>query len=230
MWVDATSSAQARRVGRCCALVLGFGLLALTQVASAEESFEFDIPAQPLAGALEAYGNITGRDVLFNSNLTVDRRSSAVRGTHTPDAALSSLLQGTGLAAQYATRNSFVLLAAPADTVADPRGAVTQYYGRIQLSLQRALCASSEARPGGYRIAMRLWIDAAGNVSEYERLGSTGTSRIDEGIDRTMRGLRVGEPPPATLGQPVSIVIQPDAPGVTMGCERPAIGRSGVAP
>lgn len=220
----------------CRALVLGLGLVlaAHTVVArlaiAQEQRMDFDIPAQPLASALEQYSNITGRNALYNSNLMIGRRSTAVQGQIPPDAALTTLLEGTGLSVGHATPSSFVLLPAPVTVATVPTAAVTQYYGRIQASLQKALCADGDARPGGYRIALRLWIDSVGNVTRFERLGSSGASSLDDGIDRTLRRLQIGTSPPAGLGQPVSIVVLRQAPGVTMGCESLAIRRARAAP
>lgn len=209
----------------CRSLAFGLGLVLVGHIVFArfaigqEQRVDFDIPAQPLASALEQYSNITGRNALYHSNLMVGRRSTAVHGPVLPDAALTTLLEGTGLSVSHATPSSFVLLPTPVIAATVPTAAVTQYYGRIQASLQKALCADGDARPGGYRIALRLWIDSVGNVTRFERLGSSGTSSLDDGIDRTLRHLQIGMSPPAGLGQPVSIVILPQAPGVTMGCE-----------
>ena len=77
---------------------------------------EFDIPAQRLADALRAYSEATGRDVIAASQLLEGRRSSAVRGRLSPDAALTRLLAGTGLVAERVD-NTLVLRvkSAPAD-------------------------------------------------------------------------------------------------------------------
>ncbi|WP_210251891.1 STN domain-containing protein [Hyphomicrobium album] len=184
-----------------------------------EPNLPFDIPAQPLEAALEAYGNATGRDALYKSDLTSGRRSTAVRGTLPPEAALLALLKGTGLVVSHSTSASFVLLPAPARLTASPPAGVGEFYGNLQTTLQNALCADDAARPGTYRVALRLWIDAAGDIANFERLGTTGTKRIDSAIDRNLRGLRVGSPPPSDLKQPTTVVVLPRAPGVTMGCE-----------
>ena len=190
----------------------------------------FDIPAQPLEMALERYGSITGRDAIYKSSLMTDRRSMAVEGQFSPDAALTKLLEGTGLSAAYASPKSFVLLpvSVPATTV--PSATLSQFYGQIQISLRKTLCADREARPGGYRIAVRLWLDAIGDVTQYERMSSTGSSRLDESIDQAMRHLQIGMQPPLGLGQPVSIVIKPQAPGVTMTCDELEILHAETAP
>ncbi|MDQ8727794.1 TonB C-terminal domain-containing protein [Bradyrhizobium sp. LHD-71] len=229
---DAPLAAQARCGQQCRALIVGlaltFGLAlaCLAQVALAQERrFDFDIPAQPLANALELYGEVTGRNALYNSNLTVGRRSRTVSGQLSSGDALAILLEGSGLTAGHVTHDSFVLLPAAAPVAAVQSYTVTQYFGRIQASLQKTLCADSEARPGGYRVAVRLWIDAAGDVNQYERIGSTGAPRADESIDRTLRRLRIGGPRPADMAQPVSIVIVPQTSGLTMGCDQLANGR-----
>src|ERR1700737_4775934 len=60
----------------------------------AVEQMEFHIPAQPLASALQAYGQRTGIQVLYESNSAVGRSSAAVNGNFKPDAALDLLLTG----------------------------------------------------------------------------------------------------------------------------------------
>lgn len=57
----------------------------------------FDIPAQPLATALAAFGQQSGLQVSAQAPLIEGRTSSAVRGALSPMQALSQLLAGTGL-------------------------------------------------------------------------------------------------------------------------------------
>jgi Secretin and TonB N terminus short domain len=179
--------------------------------------FSFAISAQPLAAALEQYSAVTGRDVLYNSNLAIGRQSNGAHGRQSADTALGALLEGTGLSAQRIAQESFVL--APISSAMDSSTpvAVSDYYGRIQISLRTALCGDSLARPGSYRIAMRFRITDDGSVMHYEQFGSGGSADIDEAIRRTVSHLRIGAQPPASLGQPVVIVILPQAPGLT-GC------------
>ena len=76
--------------------------------------FAFDIPAQPLQAALEQYSNVTGGSVVYRAALTVGRRSAAVKGIHTPEAALRMLIEGSGLVAEYTATNAVVLQPEPA--------------------------------------------------------------------------------------------------------------------
>jgi hypothetical protein len=128
-------------------------------------------------------------------------------------------LEGTGLSARYETSGSYVLQATP--LAADPPLPlhVARYYARVQTALRTALCADNHVRPGNYRVAVRLWINAAGGVLRHERLGSAGEPSLDEELDRKLHNLRIGAPPPASLAQPTTIVILPQADGTTMGCD-----------
>ena len=214
-------------LGRMLIFVLGITLS--VRAAFAEDVLlDFNIPAQPLPRALEEYGEITGRNILYSSNLMTGRRVAAVQGRLSPDAALTRLLDGTRLSAVRTTATSFTLVSVPVGRVALPQSAVTDYYGKIQVSLHNALCGAGAARPGNYRIGMRLWIDSAGSVTRYERLNSTGGSDIDAGIDEALQHLKMEARPPAELAQPVSVVIIPKGSGVTMSCAEPNSGHAGV--
>jgi hypothetical protein len=212
--------AQARRAGLFGLLLFGLGALIHTSTALAQEPhLVFNIPAQALETALEAYGGISGRDVLYHSNLAIGRRSNAVLGRLPPDTALTILLEGTGLSARYETSGSYVLQATPsaADPPLPPH--VGQYYARIQAALRTALCIDNQVRPGTYRVAVRLWIDSAGSVLRHERLSSAGEPSLNDGIDRKLRNLHIGASPPTSLAQPLTIVILPQADGTTVGCD-----------
>jgi TonB family protein len=191
----------------------------------------FDIPAQPLASALEAYSITAGREVVYNGNLAIGRQSSSVEGVFTPEAALQELLEGTGLSPRYMAADAFVL----APSVPDPRLVntapsveVASYYGRIQASLKHAFCANSRTQPGNYRVAVSFWIGSSGTVSRAELLGSTGDRDLDATIERTIRSLAVGAGPPQGFAQPVTLMVDPQSPTMTRDCQalRPVGARS----
>lgn len=212
-------AARFRCLGWRLAMLLVVGMHVPSIAASHERKLSFDIPAQPLEKALEAYGNLTGRDALYKSDLIVGRRSTGVRGIFPPESALLTLLQGTGLVVRHSTRESFILLPGPSAQIGSHPPKVSEFYGRLQVSLRTALCADDDARPGNYRVALRLWIGAGGDVVRFERLGTAGTKRIDDSVDRSLRRLSISSPPPNSLAQPVTVVVVPQARGVTMGCD-----------
>jgi hypothetical protein len=188
-------------------------------------SIPFDIPSESLTSALEAYARISGREVLYDGTLATGHRSSKVEGVYAPAAALRMLLLGTGLSAQFKDTDFFVLVPTPpverqAGAEGGTRSAILlRYYGRLQASLRAAFCEDDAALPGRYRVAARLWIGPSGDVLRETRLASTGNARLDREIDKTLRSLRLDDPPPAGAAQPFTIVVMPSAPGVSPGCD-----------
>lgn len=67
------------------------------QRVQAERSFSFDIPAQSMKSALDAFVEITGWQLGYPSDLVADSTSAGVSGSMTAAEALSRLLSGSGL-------------------------------------------------------------------------------------------------------------------------------------
>jgi outer membrane receptor protein involved in Fe transport len=82
-----------------------------------------DIPAQPLALALEAFARQTGLQLVYVSEVVHDQRSRAVSSGLSASSALGRMLEGTGLRFEYLTPRSVHILAA---VVGPPKQAVTQ--------------------------------------------------------------------------------------------------------
>ncbi len=179
----------------------------------------FDLPAQRLEAALEAYSVASGWQVVYNASLAARRRSSDVKGEFTPDAALRTLLAGTGLMPQYKAADGAILVPDPMatlgpDEIADDVGpSLKNYYGLIQTGLKRAFCASRQIRTGAYRIALGFWIGPSGAVTRVTQLGSTGRADIDESFNRAVGSLSIGAAPPAGFNQPVVLLVTPDLVG-----------------
>jgi TonB family protein len=174
----------------------------------------FDLPAQPLAQALEQYSVLSGLQVVYDGSLTVGRTSTLVKATVTPETALRMLLNGTGLSPRYMATDGFVLIPGavapdpPVNSV--PPVVAGWYYGRIQSRLEQAFCSGNGIGSGGYRIALAVWIGPTGAVTRSVLLGSTGTPALDTAIDRTVRGLAIGAPPPNGFAQPVTLLVTPE--------------------
>jgi hypothetical protein len=228
MLQSARTATLSDRIGRP-ALALALAGMAATanpawaQNPPANATLEFNIPSQALSAALNRYGDATGREALYDTSIAAGQVSSDVQGVFTLNEALEKLLSGTGLAARFVAEDSFVLLPpSPADRQAPdaPSPAQQRYYGLIQVNLLDALCRSSGARPGRYRFVAVFWIGPDGTVQKSQRLGSAGTADADREIDATLRSVKFNEPPPAGFEQPVLILLVPQAPGVTLGCEQ----------
>lgn len=217
----------------CIAWMLAPALLAWAGTGAAPEASThlFDIPAQPLPQALQLYGETTGVAVLIDARMLGGLRSTAVSGRHAPLPALQMLLQGTGLTPRFVDGGGFTLVAGetPASSGAGPANAGTpsatdpaasrrRAARVIQQSLETALCGARATRPGGYRVALQLWLDPANHrVSRADVMESSGDPRRDAAIlqrldDLAMPGL------PADLPQPVTLLLLPHAAGRTPPC------------
>ncbi|MGO4712707.1 secretin and TonB N-terminal domain-containing protein [Bradyrhizobium sp. 2TAF24] len=199
-------------------LLIAMPALAVERSTASGDSTVYDIPAQDLARALNAYATASGLQVLYETALAAGRSSTAVKGRMTPDAALQLLLSGSGLVSRRTDVDAITLYAekppdaAPAPARPDPR-----FLGVLQGAVLGALCGTEETRPGTYRAALQLWITPAGAITRAALLGSTGDVRRDAALQRLLPGTVVGAPPPG-LGQPVTLVIGPRAGGARPEC------------
>ena len=222
------------------------GLLAAAAPARAQSAdgavLQFDIAAQSLGDALELYSRRTGIAVLMDQR-HAQRRSGAVRGAHAPGAALQLLLTGTGLQARQSDAQAVIVYAPasaadaaelpPAAVVAaaDIPGAqqggadVAAYASRLQHVLLGLLCRAAQTRPGGYRLALQLYLNRAGVVERVQLLDSTGLPARDTAIARLVLGMQVGAAPLPAMPQPVSILLLPEGPGAEVDCAARAPGR-----
>jgi iron complex outermembrane receptor protein len=97
--------------------------LALMMVAAAvavradEATKHFDIRAQPLSEALMAFGAQTGAIVMASSELTTGKISNPVTGQLTLQAALTRMLQGTGLNFETNANGTILILRTPLPAV-----------------------------------------------------------------------------------------------------------------
>ena len=83
-----------------------------------ERAKHFDIERQTLAGALSEFARQSDRQILFSTDAVSTKHSAGVKGDLEPEAALRSLLQGTGLTYRV-TRDSTILVVNPeSDTTA----------------------------------------------------------------------------------------------------------------
>lgn len=189
----------------------------------------FQIAAQPLAPALDAYAAATGLQVLYDGDLAAGRRSTAVTGVLMPDVALRVLLEGTGLTVLY-TENAFAIVPAPS-TRQDRPGPVRSnhlaFLALVQGTIERAFCQQAETMPGPYRVALQFRIGTSGEVLYPELLSSTGNPQRDRTIAELLRRLRVEQSPPPGMAQPFTMVISPRPPAQSGDC---GVGQSLPAP
>ena len=205
---------------------------------------QFDIAAQHLGDALDSYSRRTGIAVLMDQRYA-QRQSAAVRGAYAAGAALQALLEGTGLQSRRSDAQAVIVYApagaaaAAADlppaavvAAADIPGATqgggdhAAYVSRLQHVLLGLLCRAAQTRPGGYRLALQLYLNRAGIVDRVQLLDTTGLPARDKAIARLVLGMQVGAGPAPSMPQPVSILLLPEGPGSEVDCAAGAAGRN----
>lgn len=143
--------------------VLGSALLATTALAAgaivaptlaqAQEARSYDIPAGPLAVALNRFGEAANVEIIYDSALTNGLSSPGLKGSFSTAEALSRLLAGTGLAFRQNGTRAFTLERAPQS--AD---------GAIQLGPVRVEGDGSSGSSG--------YVSVTGDPAATERTGS----------------------------------------------------------
>ncbi len=206
-----------------------------TESASAE-AIRFDLPAQPLAEALQAYGRVAELSVMAQTELLNGRVSAPVNGSYPVREALQRLLAGTGLQARFSGDTEAIIVPLPLEqqpalpdtpSVMIPSSAIDgalagdgfdAYNAMVQTRLTEALCASPETRPGSYRAVVQMRIGDGGAVVAAKLAGSTGDPARDTAITQAMHTLVLDSAPPADLPQPVTILLRPHGDGVNTDC------------
>lgn len=194
---------------------------------------EFDIPAQPLSSALDAYGERTGLGILIDTG-NGDRTASAVSGRYTPAEAITRMLAGTGLHARIVDREVVVIAPAGGDAIATDSAPVADaaagyaagqaFLADIQRHVIGTLCRSTLTRPGNYRLAMELTIDRHGEVLRTHLLGSSGNPQRDIAIVDALEHSTM-KAPAGTLAGPLTLLLLPDGQGLATQCPAAAAGR-----
>lgn len=85
--------------------------------AYAQQLYDFDIPAQDLGSALRAFARTSGVQVIFDGSAMRGKRSARFRQRAAPEAALQTLLRGTGMRFR---RDGGIYVIVPAGTAAQP--------------------------------------------------------------------------------------------------------------
>ncbi len=179
---DALIGAASRRLltTTACALALlagPFTMPVMAQTAPVSAATRaYDIPAQPLANALRAFGRQSGLQVSLPAEAARGANSAAVSGTLSTEAALSQLLSGTGLS--YRISNGTVVVGDQSSAVSGgtPAADGSTVIGEINITGQRAATSVSSVNIGAEELAAR-------NPDQRRRTSSV-----------TKPGVRVGAP------------------------------------
>jgi iron complex outermembrane receptor protein len=165
-------------------------------LAQAQESMVFDIPAQPLAGAVTAFGRQSGFQVSVDQATLANLRSAAVSGRMTPEDALRQMLAGTGVTWRFAGGRSIYLT-----RLADGQQSGTLQLDPVQVQgfpvPQQAMIDNLPAPYAGGQVATGGQLGLLGNrdVMDTPFNQSNYTSKkAQEQQAKTMRDVLIDDP------------------------------------
>lgn len=186
---------------------------AMGRSAKLQTPIVFNIPAQPLARALAAYGAATGLDVFYDADLADKQRSSEVSGSLDPSEALQRLLLGTGYVARTTAPGAFTILRAPRAAPSDPTvptetSMYRAYFATIQARISDALCRNANIASEPVEVLFRFWLAPSGVVARAEVIADNGDLTEDQSMATVIHGLAIGVPP-SGMPQPVNMLILP---------------------
>lgn len=194
-----------------------------TGKARAAQRMQFDIPAQPLQAALEAFGAASGLSGFYSAEFTENRQSNAVSGLYTPDAALRLLIERTGLDVHYTAVDAFILEPSTSWTAAAPASRDTGLDGLLQARVREAFCREPLLATGDSRIAISFRLDSQGRVEAPLLLDTTGDAGRDAAVLAALGSVDVGRVSgkpgmPEEAGSSFVMLILPQRAGAIREC------------
>jgi hypothetical protein len=195
-----------------------------SQSARSDGQIDFNIPAQPLARALMAYGAATGFEIFYDAALAEKQHSVDLVGRLQPPDALRMLLRGTGYSAKATMPGAFTIVPAPrpsplsAVAAASVRRRLEPYFAAIQARIDEALCRNGEVSSTSREFLFQFWLAPSGVVEQAQVIDEEGERADDQTPAVAIRGLALAAPP-AGMPQPVNMVIFPPS-GMSKSCGR----------
>ncbi len=158
-----------------CLCLMAFAMPALAK----PSAVRIDIPSAPLVDALLQLARQTDSELLFDSNLVRGRRSPAIRGVFTTEAALRQMLAGTNLRVRQAASGAIILEAAAPPALAAQDIAVPEILV-VGRRTQNADIRRRETDVQPYRVTSRKDILGAhqDNLDQYFRSRVTANTEI----------------------------------------------------
>jgi hypothetical protein len=199
----------------CCAGAVALATSAVAseqpKVARQTDWITLNIPAQPLAKALAAFGAATGFEVIVDGRQAHDLFSSPVAGEMFPGEALRRLLVGTGLVARnYAPGSVRLVAASVTESEFSPASSPhASYFAAVQQMILQTICRTDISLLGSHRLAIMLWLEPSGAVARVKLLDTLGEPGRDAILKAAFQKGDISTPPPADLKQPITLVVRP---------------------
>jgi hypothetical protein len=174
--------------------------------AMSQSTYDFFIPAQALASALDHYAAQIRLPLVYSGELVFGKTSSLVQGRYTAQDALGLLLSGTGVVAQYTSTSAGEMLTLERqkeelehDGLPDEKkpivSGIQAFQGHVQQRVLQALCRNTLTLPGAYDVLLRFKLNAQGAVYQVQLLDTTGNTVRDATLKKTLQQLQTAPPP-----------------------------------
>lgn len=203
--------------------------------AGREDQF-YDLPAQPLADALEAVATRSQISIAFEPGVVSTRRSRRMTGRFPPQIALRGILAGSGLVARFTGPRSAIVYdpkqpsasinAEPANhatgrqamtfdlaVVRAPQtigqrdpAAVNAYIHRAESAMRGMFVGDPAYRNMSFQLRIALSVDIQGRIVRATPIRIHGGPVRDDDVARVVLGRDLGVPP-AGLRQPLRFDI-----------------------
>ena len=148
-------------------------------------------------------------DGLDNGPTVGDSGPSPIDDQLGVDADAQAGFDSFGLRAKRGGRDLALDLGKPERPWGGGVGGFGLYSSRVAGELKSWLNADDELRRSNYQVRVRLWLDASGAVSRCKLTDGTGDAALDRRlVDRISTVCVRGDPPPADLPQPITILIR----------------------
>jgi iron complex outermembrane recepter protein len=202
-----SASARARRGRQGVGALLAAALLTMASYTPAADAMSdrlaeqtsFNIPAQPLGGALKQLADQAGIQILFEEPVVSGLQAPAVRTQETPIQALNALLAGTGL--EFAAKGQTIAVrrkaAATTHSTSDESGqgagsniaTEKRTAGGTEIRFAQAEKQSASSGPQGYNSAGKTSSETSSENAEskknLEEIVVTGTRRTDRTVTQS---------------------------------------------
>ncbi|MFZ5609683.1 MAG: TonB-dependent receptor domain-containing protein [Pseudomonadota bacterium] len=139
-------------------------LFAGMATAASQQKMDYNIAAQPTEKALVAFATVTGLQILFPPDLLRGHFSPPLIGAFTQEEALDRLLEGTGLAFDYAAEDVLVIRKKSDGAHADRKHPAGARFGALEAARDADVSLRSNAHEG-----------TAGEGEEIEEIITVGT-------------------------------------------------------
>lgn len=174
-----------------------------TQTAG-EAIVSFSIPAGDLSAALEKFSTQSGIQAMYRQDVVAGKRANAVNQSLAPSAALTRMLEGTGVGWERVNGKTYVLKAVPAETMKKPQQKETKSAASLKGAAQEEVKKLDDVVVVGSRLGVspvesampvklitREQIDRSGAGNIAQVLSQLSEVSVNNNGDRDIGGTAV---------------------------------------